>query len=291
MNETNASIEYTPSLLRLCEFYGKLHGWLALTICSCGIVLNLFNIFILHKTKVVSYTTNSILVLISFADSIMMIIYIPFCIHYYIVYSNLHAARPDPLRDTLFWTTYSIFNIFTSITLHSISIWLTVYLAIYRYLVLKKSIIGIRWNEKSFLLFKATSYFKPRSKNCIFFVIAYCVIICVPIYLFPSIKHEVYQNSTNYENFSDGESEILVYYIDQSDLNRATHNLVFKLGFYFQAFAAKLIPCVLLIIFMASIINLMFFIKHNKDKICSSSKVSQFFNYRVPNYFKKLNVN
>ena len=72
-----------------------------------------------------------------------MIVYIPFCVHFYIINTNSHSAEPYPKRDTLFWTLYSLINTFISVTFHCISIWLTVYLAFYRYIKLAKTIFNI----------------------------------------------------------------------------------------------------------------------------------------------------
>jgi hypothetical protein len=50
-----------------------------------------------------------------------MITYLPFSIHFYIQNSNSYSSQITAKRDTFFWTHYSLFNIFVSVTFHSIT--------------------------------------------------------------------------------------------------------------------------------------------------------------------------
>lgn len=273
MLQTNDSyVSDMSSVNQFSSYYSSIHGWLSVSVCFVGIVLNITDIFVLKKTKLVTFTTNLILILIAIFDSIVMLIYIPFCLHYYIQFTNPYSIYPIPERDTYFWTAYSIGKTLVSVTFHSISIWLTVYLAFYRFITMKKTTFGIKKHlKKRKITNKIISHFLSNSKTYLFVTIAYCILICVPIYLVPVIRHDIYYNITS-ENETIGEP-VHVYLVDQSELNKSTNDLFFRLSFYTQAIFAKFIPCILLTIFIYSIIGIMSTIKKNKKRLYSVSRV------------------
>jgi thyrotropin-releasing hormone receptor len=229
------------SILTFLSNYSKIHGWLSTATCLIGILLNILNILILMRKKFKS-NPNSIFMSIAFFNSITMIVYLPYTIHYYIINQNLLSIDADPKRDTLFWTSYAILGTMICLTTHSISIWLTVYLSIYRYITIKKQSLNshsLKYNNLIILL-----------------IIIFCIIISIPSYLYPDILE---QNSTSNDSF--------VYLIRQSDLNIQTNNLIFKLSFYTQAIPAKIIPCCLLSIFIPLIIYNLIIINKKKERL------------------------
>lgn len=288
-NQTNVSLrnyketsllDLSSYILPFSYFYSQIHGWLSLFVCVIGIPLNIIDIFILKKTKVATYTTNSILILISSMDTIIMIFYVPFSVHYYIQYTSPYLSELLPERDNFYWTCYSILNTYISITFHSISIWLTVYLAIYRQVTLKKSLQRLSKKQKNITIYsnyytKFTYYLLSNSKMAMALISLFCVLFCIPIYLFPSIKKEIYQNMSSQNQNATLTNRDYIYFVDQSDFNIYSKGLVFKLSFYFQAILGKLIPSVLLIVFIYSVIKMMSEIKENKRKLCASIKVKQ----------------
>lgn len=274
MSESNETVDSTLSLnqdetfvLLFSRYYSQIHGLIALVVCFTGIPLNLFNTFILIRNETAAFTTNLILICIAFFDSLIMLIYVPFCIHFYIRNKFSHSIDPYPERDTLFWIIYSLLNTCTSITFHSISIWLTVYLAFYRYISLAKSVASISKTETSKLKIKICDYLLLKNKILILFIILVCVAFCFPIYLFPTVRSFVHNNMTSNETK-------IVYFVDQSELNVATNDLIFKLSFYSQAIFVKLIPCILLLVFISLLINDLYVIKKNRiEKFVSFKKV------------------
>ena len=129
------------SILIFLTKYSKIHGWISTATCLIGILLNILNIIILKRKK---FKSNANLIFISIAlfNSITMITYLPYTIHYYIINQDLLLVDSHPKRDTLFWTSYAILSTIICLTTHSISIWLTVYLSIYRYITIKKQSIN-----------------------------------------------------------------------------------------------------------------------------------------------------
>ena len=111
----------TSLVLMLSESYSGIHGWLSLVICSVGIPFNIFNMIVLNKASIASLHINAILFSIAFCDTVLMATYLPFIVHFYLLNSNSYSTVGTAKRDTFFWTHYSLFNIFISVTFHSIT--------------------------------------------------------------------------------------------------------------------------------------------------------------------------
>ena len=242
-NQTN------DTLLNFTHLYSKLHGYISLAICLIGIPFNLFIIIILTKTKIASLAVNLILICIAINDSMTMIIYVPYCIHFYILNTNSYLDEPFPERDSHFWLIYSVVNICISITCHSISIWLTVYLAIYRYFYIKNNHLKL-FNQPKLIILLITLF---------------CFIYCSPTYFYPTINSRSFNNLT----LNGTVLESFVYYMDQSDLDLKTNGLIFKLSFYSQALFAKIIPCILVVTFITLLMHSLLIVKQNGDRLKS----------------------
>lgn len=254
------------SVAKFSNFYSNIHGWLSIIVCSLGVIMNTINIFVLRKTRLSSFTTNLILSLIALFDSLVMLMYIPFCIHYYIQFEISSGIIIE--RDTLFWTVYSVSNTFVSITLHSISIWSTVYLAFFRYITIKESILRFKsFDTNPTFTKKILDHFLSNSKRYLFVNILFCVLICVPIYMATAIKHEIYIQNYNLNETETIEEPVYAYFIGQSDLNKLTNDLLFNLSFYFQAIFVKIVPCILLTIFITLILIKISVIEKNRKRL------------------------
>ena len=112
MNSSSIIVEVRRNLiLDFSLSYSYIHGWLSLVICLFGIPANFFVIAVLLRSKIYSFTINLILISIAIVDSITMLVYVPYCFHFYVLHSNSYLIEPFPLRDTHFWTVSSFFFI------------------------------------------------------------------------------------------------------------------------------------------------------------------------------------
>ena len=73
--------------------------------------------------------TNAILTGLAVADLMVMIDYIPFSIHTYV-----WREREDEDIYSYEWAVFTLFHAHLSVIFHSISTWLTVILAVWRYI-------------------------------------------------------------------------------------------------------------------------------------------------------------
>ena len=170
-----------------------------------------------------------------------------------------------PSRDTYFWTCYSLVNIFISVTFHSLSIWLTVYLALYRYFYIKESVSRItkKGSNMETKNNKLIELFLNKPVLALFLIIIFCLLFCMPTYFFPTIKF-------NYINSTNSSKESIIYYVDQSYLNIITNGFVFKASFYGQAVFAKILPCFLLVTFIYLLIHSLLIVKQNQKNLKSN---------------------
>jgi hypothetical protein len=252
-------------ILKISDSYADFHGWISLILCLFGIPFNIFIIIILRRTKIATFAINLILICIAICDSITMLVYVPYCIHFYIIHSNSYFSDSMPSRDTYFWTCYSLVNIFISVTFHSLSIWLTVYLALYRYFYIKESVSRItnKGSNMETKNSKSIELFLNKPVLVIFLMIIFCLLFCMPTYFFPTIKF-------NHVNSTNSSKESIIYYVDQSYLNNITNNLVFKASFYGQAVFAKILPCILLVTFIYLLIHSLLIVKQNQKNLKSN---------------------
>ena len=84
---TDSESSYVPKYPGLQEFsrrFADIHGYIAAVVCTWGIVANLANIVVLTRRKMIS-PTNMILTWLAVADLLTMTIYLPFCLHFYVL--------------------------------------------------------------------------------------------------------------------------------------------------------------------------------------------------------------
>ncbi|KAM7356619.1 G-protein coupled receptor dmsr-1-like isoform 1-T2 [Cochliomyia hominivorax] len=109
--------------------YKNLHGYVSLIVCILGTIANTLNIIVLTRREMRS-PTNAILTGLAVADLAVMLEYIPYTIHDYILSDSL--PREQQLNYS--WACFVQFHSIFAQVLHTISIWLTVTLAVWRYI-------------------------------------------------------------------------------------------------------------------------------------------------------------
>lgn len=124
------------SLRRFNAEYQKVHGYISIAVCICGIVANVLNAIVLSR-KTMQSATNFLLTALAVTDLLTMTSYLPYAAYFYCITS------PDaryPHRHG--WIIYLLFNTNFIITSHTVAMWLTVSLAIFRYIVVCRRVAG-----------------------------------------------------------------------------------------------------------------------------------------------------
>ena len=114
-------------LLALHNWYLRYHGYLASVVCIFGIIANTLNIIVLTRPNMIS-STNCILTGLAVSDGLTMAAYLPFALRFYVLY----GIDFNPERNSYAAVNYMLFFACFSVVVHSVSIWLTVALAVFR---------------------------------------------------------------------------------------------------------------------------------------------------------------
>lgn len=142
---SNSKEDCTCNIPFLNKYATKYHGYISIAVCDLGIICNVTNITVLMQKDMVSGAINRILIGLAVADLLLMVEYIPFSYYYYFA---LQDEKNFPYMGTL----YMLFHNHLSQALHTISICMTLTLAVWRYLV-------IRWVHKTVSVYIDVLYY------------------------------------------------------------------------------------------------------------------------------------
>lgn len=238
--------------------YVKIHGYIALIICLLGCAANSVNIAVLSRKEMIS-STNSILTGLAVADLLVMIDYIPFALH---IYTNICAQLN---KDTYAWAVFVYFHSIFSQTFHTISIWLTITLAVWRF-------IAIKFPQKNRTLCN-----KKNTNIAIAVAYAVCPILCLPIYFAMKIQEITPSSRNGHENGTLNDTDVRntssssepVYAIVMTDNN----DLLTAIFWIYSVFI-KLIPCVVLSILSVLLILKMKSSDRRRQKLLKKSAIT-----------------
>ncbi len=206
--------------------------------------------------------------------AVIMAIYLPFSVYFYILYpSQLLLQNSEP-------NIYSNVSLLVCITFHFISIWLTVYLSVYRYLYMNESValIGSNNNRPPYQQSKTTKFILMNSSQTILIICVFSFLFCFPTYFYSVANQEVILNRNfSLEQNLNNQSDVYLL-TERTYLNMKTNNLVLKINFYLQSLLGKILPSVSLFIFTILTLNQLTSIKNNKAKLIKISfSVSKYF--------------
>ncbi|GBP47127.1 Sex peptide receptor [Eumeta japonica] len=236
------------------KVYVTIHGYIALVICVLGSAANSINIAVLSRKEMAS-STNSILTGLAVADLLVMIDYIPLALHMYTTIGS------ELNRNSYGWAMFVYFHSIFSQAFHTISIWLTITLAVWRY-------IAIKFPQKNRTLC-------DKKNTTIAIALAYiiCPILCLPIYFAMNIKvqSDLQKNHTNINDTLDTASDAsgVKYVIVMTD-NEAFLGAIF----WIYSVIIKLIPCVVLSILSVCLILKMKSSDRRRQKLLKKSAIT-----------------
>ncbi|ELU07445.1 hypothetical protein CAPTEDRAFT_24794, partial [Capitella teleta] len=196
--------------------YKGLHGYLAVVVCVFGIIANILNIAVLTRKNMIS-ATNCILTGLAVSDGLTMVAYLPFALRFYVLYgteSSIERNTAGAMRFLLFYACFSV-------VVHTVSIWLTVTLAVFRY-------IFIKYPRQGAVL---CSLF--RAKVAVFLVYVITLVVCIPNFVTITVQGE--------PQSSNGTTAVLwfVGFKMETKADKFIHDF----NFWIQAILVKLVPC------------------------------------------------
>lgn len=169
-DETSAGSESTvapegDSLGQFSHWYQSIHGYVSIAVCLFGIASNLSNIVVLTRKSMIS-PTNHLLTALAIADVMTMVSYLPYAAYFYCL-----AVPEESYDHPKAWVIYLLFNVYFTITTHTIAMWLTVSLAVFRYIVVCHHTLGTRLCNLR------------RAKLTVAAVFLATPIVCIPNYI------------------------------------------------------------------------------------------------------------
>ena len=167
-------------LERFSDAYQSIHGYLSLAVCAFGIPLNILNVIVLTRRQMLN-ATNCLLTALAVTDLLTMSAYVPYAGYFY-----CYASPTAEFGHRLGWILYLIFNTNLTITTHTVAVWLTVSVAVFRYIVVcGRHALGARLCSRQ------------RAKLAIIAVVAATMVACIPNYvMYRPVLHETAATTT-----------------------------------------------------------------------------------------------
>ena len=163
--------------------------------------------------------TNCILTGLAVSDGLTMVAYLPFALRFYVLY----GTDPTPERNTLGAIRFMLFYACFSVVVHTVSIWLTVTLAVFRY-------IFIRYPRRGSVLCSLR-----RAKIAVFLVYIVTLIVCIPNFVTITVQGHGQKDENGTETY--------LWYV-AFKLKTQTDEFVYNFNFWIQAILVKLVPCI-----------------------------------------------
>lgn len=232
--------------------YVLMHGYISVLVCVFGSVANTLNIAVLTRREMVS-PTNSILTGLAVADLLVMLEYIPFAFHMYWP----AEGRPYRERYSYPWACFVYFHSIFAQTCHTISIFLTVILAVWRYIAIAYPQTNRRWCNMSITTYTIVATY------------IICPLICLPILSIQTIgeKYELltangYQVKNSSEVYEPPPKNETIYFIDST----ASATMMTAI-FCIYSVVIKLIPCSLLTVLSSKLILVLIETKKRRQQL------------------------
>ncbi|XP_043679184.1 G-protein coupled receptor dmsr-1-like [Vespula pensylvanica] len=217
--------------------YKIYHGYIAIMVCIFGTFANMLNIVVLTHKEMMITPINKILTGLALADMLVMLEYIPFAIYIYLI---LPRYRIFPYG----WAVFVLFHMHFTQIFHTISIALTLTLAVWRYIALR------------FLQYNHAWCTPTRCKVALWCCVLAPLIACAPSYFVFGIKDKRF--------VENGTLEIL-YYVD-TDYSR-DKGFIYQLNFWILGVVVKLMPCFILTIISCWLIKTLCRTKNRKQAL------------------------
>ncbi|KAH8237190.1 hypothetical protein KR038_006207, partial [Drosophila bunnanda] len=205
--------------------YNSIHGYVSLMICIFGTIANILNIMVLTRKEMAKTPINNILKWLAVADMFVMLEYIPYTSYQYIY------MGPGEKDLSYTWAVCLLIHMHFTQILHTISIGLTVTLAVWRYVAIRHPNGGCA----NFLL--------AHSREAILLPFILSPILCLPTYFVFKVRETYDVDSVNQE-------AMYHVYFDQD-------SVLYRFNFWIHSVIIKLLPCGILIVISAILMHVL----------------------------------
>lgn len=230
---TASQFVWASELLAFNNWYKHYHGYLAAIVCLLGSIANVFNIVVLSQRNMFS-ATNCILTGLAISDGLTMIAYLPFALRFYVLY----GTEPTHERNSLPAVRFLLFYACFSVVVHTVSIWLTVTLATFRYILIKHP----RQAAQLCTL--------ERAKMTVLLVYVVSLIVCIPNFATINVQGDEQMKCPGQQQLQEpptGNRSMAtnaVIWVVRFKQSTQTERFLYSFNFWIQALLVKLLPCV-----------------------------------------------
>lgn len=238
-------------LLAIKDFYKPIHTYLSIVLCALGAVCNFCNIVVLTR-KTMRTPVNMILTAMACCDTVVLFSNLTYTTHYTFVAFE-HCI---PRHWSYGWCVFLISHAHLSLVGHSSSIWLSVMLALIRYMTLRRR--G-----------KASGGVQIGLKHS-YLAIA-CVVLFVSVMNAPNFL--TYKITEQTLGETCGELAVrrfrnhTAYVPGVADLALKADCLVFRLAFWITGAVFKLFPCLLLTLLVSLLTRILKEVRANRQRL------------------------
>ncbi|KAE9555730.1 hypothetical protein FO519_001082 [Halicephalobus sp. NKZ332] len=251
--------QYAQLFLSYAQWYNGFHSYIYRVLCVIGVLANIAIVAVLLRATMRRNPFNLFLIAIAICDMTLM--------GCYFVYYQVEMC--NPWFFSYFWIIFTYLYAVLSVFVHSASLWLTVNMAVLRYLVLRGS---ARSNSSTqFNSYKAAAVsiilaigisFIGSAPNMLRYEIKYLGHVSVPRSCLTSEKYSSYYNS---------ESKVEGYNLVQPKFWNCPWE---RISFWTLGIVLKVIPCVLLTVFMALLVRMLVEAKNRRSRLSHGSGMS-----------------
>ncbi|KAK6756971.1 hypothetical protein RB195_015039 [Necator americanus] len=237
-------------------FYKPIHTYLSIIMCIFGTVANFCNIVVLTRRQMRT-PVNMILTAMACCDTVVLFSNLIYTTHYsFVAFKHCH-----PRHWSYGWALFLIAHAHLSLVGHSSSVWLSVMLALIRYMTLRS-----RGSAGGMQIGLKHSYFAIGATIC------FVAIVNAPNFLTYKIL-EIRLNDTCVIRDPDLLGAA-AYLPGIAEIALAKHCLVFRLVFWISGLVFKVIPCCLLSLFVWLLLGILKEVKANRQRLLKNSRQS-----------------
>ncbi|XP_059088552.1 G-protein coupled receptor dmsr-1-like isoform X2 [Tigriopus californicus] len=260
--DLNTTTTTTIAVAKMCDLehfaqgYKDIHGYLSLVVCLFGTIANILNIVVLTRKEMNGSPINRILTGIAVADMLVMVEYIPFTIHMHL-WTN---GREPEEQYSWNWAALLWFHVNFSIVIHAVSIFLTLTLAVWRFIMIRFHTLAPIYCTME------------RCKIVILCAYVFPFFLTIPNYLAMTIKTNV-PKGTNATK----------YYVNWSEMANANDKLLYRANIWLYSFILKLVPCIVLTLITGFLIRVLYKAEERSARLKNGgSHAPAAANYRRP---------
>ncbi|KAL7076779.1 hypothetical protein ACQ4LE_004000 [Meloidogyne hapla] len=255
-----SQIYYRELLSSLSEHYDSFHKIIYQTICILGVIANICVVVVLLSLKLKNLSFNLFLIGIAICDMSLMASYF--------IYKQIELCHP--LYFTFTWIVFTYSYALFSVLFHSASLWITVNMAVLRYLVLKSSSNSSR-NWPRLNTYKAAS-----------FSIVAAILIAAVGSAPNMLRYQIFYkgevpvpdvcraNGSKFASFYDNpDIKVDAYVLVQPSFWNCTWE---RFSFWIAGLLLKLVPCLLLTIFMTLLVRMLVEARERRNRLHSGKQ-------------------